>query len=99
MVYCAVKLIENLNLCYKSKGPHFLWVYRRDNPYGMLGEHKKSLISHASVRRADYVTTTTTKQNGLQVLAGVSFQNHLQIFCMFEELLHLLTLLQVHNGP
>ena len=37
-------------------------------------------------------------QNGLQVLVGVSFQNHQQIFCMFEELLHLLTLSQVHNG-
>ena len=22
---------------------HFLWVYRRDNPHGMLGEHEKSL--------------------------------------------------------
>ena len=47
-------------------------------------------------------TTTATKftfQNGLQVHAGVSFQNHLQIFCVFEELLHLLTISQVHNGP
>ena len=23
--------------------PHFLWVYRRDNPLRMLGEHEKSL--------------------------------------------------------
>ena len=23
--------------------PHFLWVYRRENPRGMLGEHEKSL--------------------------------------------------------
>ena len=23
--------------------PHFLWVYRRDNPRRMLGEHEKSL--------------------------------------------------------
>ena len=38
-------------------------------------------------------------QNGLQVLVGVSFQNHWQIFCMFEELLNLLTLSQIHNGP
>ena len=25
-----------------SNRPHFLWVYRRDNPRGMLGEHEKS---------------------------------------------------------
>ena len=28
---------------YLSNRPHFLWFYRRDNPRGMLGEHKKSL--------------------------------------------------------
>ena len=28
---------------YLSNRPHFLWVYRRDNPRGMLGEHEKSL--------------------------------------------------------
>ena len=27
---------------YLSNRPHFLWVYRRDNPRGMLGEHEKS---------------------------------------------------------
>ena len=43
MVYCAGKLIENLKLFYKSSRPHFLWVYRRDNPLRMLGEHSKSL--------------------------------------------------------
>ena len=43
MVYCAGKLIENLKLFYKSNRPHFLWVYRRDNPLRMLGEHSKSL--------------------------------------------------------
>ena len=43
MVYCARKLIENLKLFYKSNKPHFLWVYRRDNSLGMLGEHEKSL--------------------------------------------------------
>ena len=42
MVYCAGKLIENLKLFHKSDRPHFLWVYRRDNPRGMLGEHEKS---------------------------------------------------------
>ena len=43
MVCCAGKLIENLKLFYKSNRPHFLWVYWRDNPLGMLGEHEKSL--------------------------------------------------------
>ena len=28
-------------LVYLSNRPHFLWVYRRDNPRGMLGEHEK----------------------------------------------------------
>ena len=42
MAYCAGKLIENLKLFYKSNRPHFLWVYRRDNPLGMLGEHSNS---------------------------------------------------------
>ena len=28
---------------YLSNTPHFLWVYRRDNPRGMLEEHEKSL--------------------------------------------------------
>ena len=28
---------------YLSNRPHFLWVYRRDNPRGMLGEHEKNL--------------------------------------------------------
>ena len=44
MVYCASKLIEKLKLFYKSNRPHFLWVYRRDNPLGMLGEHSKSFL-------------------------------------------------------
>ena len=43
MVYCAGRLIENLKLFYKSNRPHFLWVYRHDNPLGMLEEHSKSL--------------------------------------------------------
>ena len=38
-------LIENLTLLYKSNRPHFLWVYRRDNPLRMLGEHEKSFGS------------------------------------------------------
>ena len=31
------------NSIYLSNRPHFLWVYRRDNPGGMLGEHEKNL--------------------------------------------------------
>ena len=29
-------------IVYLSNRPHFLWVYRSDNPRWMLGEHKKS---------------------------------------------------------
>ena len=43
MVCCAGKLIENLKLFYKSNRPHFLWVYWRDNPLGMLGEYSRVL--------------------------------------------------------
>ena len=43
MVYWAGKLIENLKLFYKSNRSHFPWVYRRDNPLGMLGEQLKTL--------------------------------------------------------
>ena len=32
-----------LKVFYKSNRQHFLWVYGRDNPLGMLGEHSKSL--------------------------------------------------------
>ena len=35
--HCLLNEIE-----YLSNRPHFLWVYRRDNPRGMLGEHEKS---------------------------------------------------------
>ena len=31
------------NKIYSSNRPHILWVYRGDNPRGMLGEHKKIL--------------------------------------------------------
>ena len=43
LFYCDAKLIENFKLFYKSNRPHFLWVYRRDNPRGSLREHEKSL--------------------------------------------------------
>ena len=38
---------------YLRNKPHFIWVYRRDNPCGMLGEHKKSLYI-TSWRRVIY---------------------------------------------
>ena len=28
---------------YLNNRPHFLWVYRSENPRGMLGEHEKRL--------------------------------------------------------
>ena len=35
--------LRDISMVYLSNRPHFLWVYRRDNPLGMLGEHSKSL--------------------------------------------------------
>ena len=32
MVYCDGKLIENVKLFYNGNRPHYLWVYRCDNP-------------------------------------------------------------------
>ena len=57
MVYCAGKLIENLKLFYKSNRPHFLWVYRRDNPGGDVGRTLEKLVNHEpSIRlRLDYL--------------------------------------------
>ena len=37
--HCLLNEIE-----YLSNRPHFLWLYRRDNPRGMLGEHEKSAV-------------------------------------------------------
>ena len=34
-------------MVYLLSRQHFLWVYRRDNPRGMLGEHEKSCKSQA----------------------------------------------------
>ena len=45
MVYCAGKLIENLNLFYKSNRPHFLWVHRRNNPLGCWENTRKACKS------------------------------------------------------
>ena len=38
--------IDLLIQYYLSNRPHFLWVYRRDNPRGMLGEHENKLVNH-----------------------------------------------------
>ena len=37
------KWLQEVRGGYLSNRPHFLRVYRRDNPPGMLGEHEKSL--------------------------------------------------------
>ena len=39
LAYIAIQIA---NTIYLSNRPHFLWVYRRDNPRGMLGEHERS---------------------------------------------------------
>ena len=36
----------NLKLFYKSNRPHFLWVYRHDNPFKMLGRTLEKLVNH-----------------------------------------------------
>ena len=36
---------------YLSNKPHFLWVYRRDNPLGMFGEHERKLVRFTSFSR------------------------------------------------
>ena len=59
MVYSAGKLIENLKLFYKSNRPHFLLVYLRDNPRGMLGEHEKSLQAYKQSSELEYKSTLT----------------------------------------
>ena len=48
MVYCAGKLTENLKLFYKSNRPHFLWIYRHDNPLGSWENTQKASESPAS---------------------------------------------------
>ena len=54
MVYCAGKLIENLKLFYKSNRPHFLWVYRRDNPRGIFGSWFTSFLSVLPTSQVGY---------------------------------------------
>ena len=51
MVYFAGKLIENVKLFYKSNRPHFLWVYRRDNPLKILGRTLEQLVNHSPSAR------------------------------------------------
>ena len=38
------ELMKCIKFSYLSNIPHFLWVYRRDDPHGMLREHEKSLL-------------------------------------------------------
>ena len=45
MVHFASKLIENLKLFYKSSRPHFLWVYRCNNPQRDVGKTLEKLFS------------------------------------------------------
>ena len=59
---------------------------------------KKNYKLNSSVRRPDYVTTTTTTTKfTLKVLAFKTISRF--SFCVFEELLHVFTFSQVHNGP
>ena len=44
---------EAMALVYLSNRPHFLWVYGRDNPRVMLGEHEK-ISSFSSGGSADF---------------------------------------------
>ena len=48
LIYNGVSISEAFSRTgYLSNRPHFLWVYRSDNPRGMLGEHEKSLYLQA----------------------------------------------------
>ena len=44
MVYCAGKLIENVKLFYNGNRPHYLWVYRRDNPLSAEIQEIRTLL-------------------------------------------------------
>ena len=39
-----LRYLINWHQYYLSNRPHLLWVYRRDNPLGMLGEHSCGLL-------------------------------------------------------
>ena len=41
-----MNILISFSTVYLSNRPHFLWVYRHDNPRGMLGEHEKDLVNH-----------------------------------------------------
>jgi len=42
--YTSFYISNTINTIIKlSNRSHFLWVYRRDNPRGMLGKHEQSL--------------------------------------------------------
>ena len=42
-ISAAKNKVGSWYIVYVSNRPHFLRVYQRDNPRGMLGEHEKSL--------------------------------------------------------
>ena len=48
---------RTVTLIYLSNRPHFLWVYRRDNPLWMLGEHSKSFLSVLPTFQVSYEFT------------------------------------------
>ena len=52
-MFCSEHMSYNItwHMLYLSNRPHFLWVYRRDNPRGMLGEHEKKLVNHSPSAR------------------------------------------------
>ena len=39
----STTVFQNQKEGFLSNRSHFLWVYRRDNPLEILGEHEKSL--------------------------------------------------------
>ena len=46
IIIIFIIIVVVIVIVYLSNRPHFLWVYRRDNPRGMLGEHEKKLVNH-----------------------------------------------------
>ena len=59
------------NITYLSNRPHFLWVYRRDNPLGMLGEHEKKLVNHEP-KASDLQAFQVFSQNPKWVITPVN---------------------------
>ena len=49
-----MRLEKNIPQVSLSNRPHFLWVYRRDNTRGMLGEHEISFSSVLPTSQVGY---------------------------------------------